>query len=381
MKHFKLFITAVMLLIVCTIAYASFIPSSLTFDAPLSDLTKPVSTTDGVPLIINQQIEKYLIYYKTSARKWMRVILTRATLYSDIIRTVFKEEGLPEELTYLPIIESAYSASVTSYAGASGMWQFMPETGRYYGLSCNWWVDERRDLRKSTRAAAKFLKDLYRQFDDWYLALAAYNAGPGRVRRAMKETGSSDFWTIARTDDALPEQTKNYVAKYVAALIIVRHQKQYNFTNIVSVKPFEFDTITVSDATALSVIAACCETNIEALYDCNPELLQWATPPQYPDYEVKIPKGTREAFLKNYAAIPETNRITYREHIVQSGDSIWEMAKTYNVPQDEIILLNNIKDPRLVQLHQRLIIPIQGLDNAKKIDALLHDTAKNTPQP
>jgi len=317
---------------------------------------------------LNDHTWFFLRQYLGGARDQLRAIVERSYYFVPMMKQVFKEEGLPEELVYLPVIESGYLTSATSSKHASGPWQFMAYTGMIYGLNSNWWIDERRDPEKSTRAAAKHLKILYSIFGDWKLALAAYNAGDGSVRHAIQVAGSRDFWQISewknakdRRKRALAKETIYYIPKFLAAVAAISHLKELGLENGIKYgEALLYDKVTVPDSTDLDVIAKCCGSDFGTIKSYNPELSQWATPPEMTNYRIKVPLRTADLFYQNFNSIPLSERITYRRYRIASGDTISGIAKKYNVPQTEIISFNKITDPALIRLNDYIIIPLRG---------------------
>ncbi len=322
-----------------------------------------------IPLTINEQVTKYIKIYTTGSRKHLSRVLTRAHKYFYMMKKAFTNEGLPEELVYLPIIESGFNVSAYSPKHASGPWQFVKYTGRMYGLHSNWWVDERRSPEKSTIAAAKHLKDLYRWLKDWYLALSAYNAGGGKISRAIKKYKTRNFWELIKGKRRyLKKETKRYVPKFIAVTIICENLEKFHFTDIAKEEPVMFETVEIPDATDLNVIAECCNTTYKKIKELNPELKRWATPPSYYNYKLRIPYGSKNIFLNNYNKIPAEERITFRRHKIKKGESIWSIASKYKIPRNMIIKMNKLKNPRRIREGKYIIIPIRGLARAKEID-------------
>ncbi len=327
--------------------------------------------------VINKQVVKFIDYYAYRGRKGFKRILKKGHKYFPMIKKVLKENGLPEELAYLPIIESSFNLGALSHKGASGLWQFIEGTGRLYGLRSNWWIDERRDVEKSTLAAAKHLKCLYNSFGDWYLALAAYNAG-GKIWRAIRKYKTRDFWLLCKKGKRyLRKETRDYVPKFIAVMIICENLNKFGFEEIEAEPPVLYDVVEIPDATDLKIIAECAGTTVDEIKKLNPELKQWATPPKFYNYKLRIPYGTKAIFLANFSKIPPDQRITYRRHKIKKGESIWTIAKKYRVPRKMILDMNKIKNPKRIRAGDYLIIPIRGLENAKKIDELLSKENKN----
>jgi len=282
--------------------------------------------------------------------------LSRSTRYLPMMKSILREEGIPEDLAYLPMIESGFSMKAYSRSRASGPWQFIKGTGKRYGLKINWWVDERRDPVKSSHAAARYLKDLYEEFGSWSLALAAYNAGEGRIRRALKYTKAKDFWSVMRTMRIKPE-TKNYVPKFIAARLIALDPEAYGFHDIPYKDELEFDEVTIDFPMSLDVIARTAGSTESQIRELNPELRRWSTPP-VETYRLKIPRGTLSTFAANLPKIPEAKRVTVKVHRVRSGESVWKIARRYGVAKAAIISYNKLGRRALIRPGQRLIIPI-----------------------
>ncbi len=322
-----------------------------------------------IPLVVNKEVAKYVKIYTTGSKKHLEKILSRAYKYFYMMKKSFRDEGLPEELVYLPIIESGFNLSAYSPKRASGPWQFVKGTGRLYGLHSNWWIDERRNPEKSTIAAVKHLKDLYRWFKDWYLALAAYNAGGGKISRAIKKYKTRNFWELIKgRRHYLKKETRRYVPKFIAVTIICENLDKFGFTNIFKEEPLMYDVVEIPDATDLKVIAECCNCSYKEIKELNPELKRWATPPSYYNYKLRIPYGTKEIFLENFNKIPPEERITFRRHKIKKGESIWSIASKYKIPRDMLIKMNKLKKPYRIRAGKYLIIPIRGLARAKEID-------------
>jgi membrane-bound lytic murein transglycosylase D len=279
-----------------------------------SDEVKPYH----IPMVLNDSVESHLEYFKTRGRDRFQVWLDRAARYSPVMKSIFREKNLPEDLVYLSLIESGFNPYAVSWAKAVGAWQFMPATGKLYGLKINWWIDERKDLIKSTMAAAEHLKDLHNQFGSWPLAMASYNAGAGKVQRAVLRTRSDDFWDLKASRYIRPE-TKNYVPKYMAATIIAKNPEAYGFT-VNAVDPFQYDEVVIEESTDLRLIARCAGSTYQEVKELNPEIKRWVTPPQIDTYTLRIPFGTKETFLANFAAIPPEQKIKWERHEVKKGE-------------------------------------------------------------
>ncbi|MBI5826209.1 MAG: lytic transglycosylase domain-containing protein [Deltaproteobacteria bacterium] len=248
-----------------------------------------------IPIVVNKSVESHIRYFQTRGRKYFEKWLDRSRDYMTMLRSILRENGLPEDLSYIAFIESGLNPTVKSRANAVGMWQFIKGTARTYGLRVDWWIDERMDPEKATLAAAKYFRNLYGQFGSWYLAAAGYNAGEGKVMRVMRRHDSEDFWVLASRKRSFKRETREYVPKFLAAILIGKDPTAYGFEE----QPdgaLLYDKAAIPNATDFRVIATAAGTTVEEIKRLNPELLRRFTPPNYPDYEVKIPYGTKERF-------------------------------------------------------------------------------------
>jgi membrane-bound lytic murein transglycosylase D len=268
-----------------------------------------------------------------------------------------KENGVPEDLVYLALIESGFNLYAYSRAKASGPWQFISLTGKRYGLQANWWVDERRDPEKSTIAAARYLKDLYNIFECWYLAVAGYNAGETKIATAVKRYGTEDFWELTKYQD-LKQETKDYVPQIIAAAVIAGDPVQYGFIGVEYEEPLCYEKVPVPGATDLRLIARACKINIEDLQSLNPELLRGFTPPNASDYEVKIPCGSKKLFLNNFEALRPLKSFQFKTHVVKKGDTLSQIAKSYRVKVAPIQEINHLKKATNLSVGMNLLIPV-----------------------
>ncbi len=312
-----------------------------------------------IPIIINGKVEQFIKYYQTKGRKVFSRWLARSSRYIPLMKELLREKGLPEDLVYLALIESGCNPRAYSRRKAMGLWQFMYHTGKRYGLRVDWWIDERRDPVKSTIAAARHLKHLYDRFECWYLAAAGYNAGEGKILRAIKRYKTEDFWELTKFP-YLKKETKNFIPNMIAAALIAKNPEEYGFSDIACEEPIRFETVKVPDATDLRVIAKASESTYEELKRLNPELRRWCTPPNYPDYELKLPYGKKEIFLKNFSTIPPSKRITFRRHVVRSGETLSHIALRYRTDMVAIMRMNHIRNKHRIRIGQSLIIPIRG---------------------
>jgi membrane-bound lytic murein transglycosylase D len=314
------------------------------FELKIPDYDLPES---DIPLTINSKVEYFINFFQTTGRSWFGKWLSRSERYLPMMKEVLKREGLPEDLVYLAMIESGFSTHAQSRASAVGPWQFIAGTGKRYSLRIDPWIDERRDPLKSTTAAAMYLKELYSIFNkDWYLAAAGYNAGENKILRAISMYESHDFWQLTR-GDYLKRETKDYVPKLLGAAIIAKEPAKYGFADVAYLPPIEFDTVVIPTRTDLEVVAKAIDVPYETIKELNPELKRWCTPPDYPNYELKIPKGKKAVFHREFAKIPDDQRYAEKAVSVRyraaKGDTLQSIAQRFGVSQEEIISLNNLK--------------------------------------
>jgi membrane-bound lytic murein transglycosylase D len=310
------------------------------------------------PYIEDKRIEFWIKYFTGPGKKRFARNLTRMDRYRPIIEEILRELDLPSSLICIPVIESGFNMKARSRAKAVGPWQFLAGTGRIYGLRINWWLDERRDIVASTYAAGNYLKDLYALWNDWFLALAAYNAGEYRVARAIVRQKTEDFWKLK-----LPKQTQRYVPKFLAALYIMREPAKYGF-EIPPVEPLQFDVVRVTDATDLKLIARSADTSVHTIRELNPELLRWCTPPRT-EVAVKVPKGKGALCMERLNAIPPSRRVTWRKHRIRRGETLSQIARHYGTTVLALKRLNGIRNSHLIRTGATLIVPMKG-DFAEK---------------
>lgn len=320
-----------------------------------------------LPVVDNEKVRYFVNYFSGPLKKNVRSWLERSGRYLPMMQEVFAEQGLPRDLVYLAMIESGFNSKALSRAKASGQWQFMERTGKAYGLSNDGWRDERRDPEKATRAAARHLADLYRMFDgDWYLALAAYNAGAGKIGRAIQRYNTHDFWQLTHGSYLKPE-TKDYVPKMLAGLMIAKHPERYGFTDLVYQEPLAYEVAEIDSVTDLEVIARLSDSDYEAIKKLNPELKRWSTPPGIERYQVRLPVGSGTIFAERYAQLPKEQRANYVIHKIRKGDTPGAIAKRYGVRTDELLRANKLRDARSLRIGQNLLIPVNP--NAGKMTA------------
>jgi membrane-bound lytic murein transglycosylase D len=329
-------------------------PSAETTQTVTADLQAIVHDID-IPL--NAKVLSFVQLFTGRLKSFLEEGLNRGMQYLPMIQDVFRAEGLPLDLAYIPLVESAFKPSALSRAKARGIWQFMRGTALENGLAHDWYIDERAEPEKATRAAAKYLKTLNGMFDgDWHLALASYNGGPGRVQRAMKRSGRTDFWKLTSTTRYLPRETRDYVPLILAAIIIARNPAQYGMT----VQPFEqppAETVTLSTAVDLRRIAEWLGMPVQSIQDLNPELRRWTTPVRATDYELKVPAGTGDMVRAHLAQSDPDELAPLNWHTVKKGETLITIAKKLKVNRTDLAEANYLSTRARVATGQRLVIP------------------------
>ena len=329
-------------------------PSAATRQAVTEDLQ---STDHDIAIPLNTRVLSFVELFTGRLRGFLQDGLRRSAQYLPMIQDVFRAEGLPLDLAYVPLVESAFKPDALSRAKAKGMWQFMRGTALENGLKHDWYIDERAEPEKATRAAAKYLKTLYSTFGDWHLALASYNGGPGRVQTAIKRSGGvRDFWKLSASRRYLPRETRDYVPLILAAVIVARNPAQYGME--VAPEPLDepkFETVTLPVAVDLRRVAEWAGTTAEAIQDLNPELRRWTTPVRATNYELKVPEGTAEIVRAKMADSGDVANLTW--HTVRGGETLLSIARKLKVSRADLAEANYLSVRSRVTPGQQLIVP------------------------
>jgi membrane-bound lytic murein transglycosylase D len=336
-------------------------------DNPLLKESPPVedATVTGteIPMTSNRLVNETIRYLQDEPDGHIERWLRRVQVYGPMLDHILSEENVPLELRYLAMAESGLNPEARSWAGAVGMWQFMPSTGRRYGLSINAWVDERRDPEKATRAAARHLRDLYEEFDDWHLAMAAFNCGAGCVRRAIRRADESNpsYWDAY---DYLPRETRGYVPMFIAAAYVMQNPEAYGFEPAPPTPAFSYDYVAVHGSMlSLGTLANLVGTERSVLESLNPELRRGRVPPSKDRYHLRIPLGTYPRFVWNYAELPDHRKQPATTYRVRSGDTLSEIAQRYGTSTGVLQRLNGLSDS-LIRQGQRLVVPVHDYEGA-----------------
>jgi len=330
-------------------------PSAQTKQAVAEDLE---STDHDIDIPLNGRVLSFVELFTGRLRGYLQDGLSRGVQFLPMIQDVFRAEGLPLDLAYVPLVESAFKPDALSRAKAKGMWQFMRGTALENGLKHDWYIDERAEPEKATRAAAKYLKTLYNMFGDWHLALASYNGGPGRVQSAIKRSGGvKDFWRLSASKRYLPRETRDYVPLILAAMIVARNPAQYGLD--IEPPPVEtpnFEKVTLPVAVDLRRVAEWAGTSVQTIQDLNPELRRWTTPVRAKDYELKVPGGSAEAVRAGLTG-SDQDAATLTWHTVRKGETLLSIAKKLKVSRTDLADANYLSAKSRVTPGQQLIVP------------------------
>jgi membrane-bound lytic murein transglycosylase D len=314
------------------------------------------STTHDIDIPLNSRVLSYVELFTGRLKGYLEDGLSRGARFLPMIQDVFRAEGLPLDLAYVPLVESAFKPNAVSRASAKGMWQFMKGTALENGLRHDWYIDERADPEKATRAAAKYLKTLYGMFGDWHLALASYNGGPGRVQTALKRSRKKDFWALSASTRYLPRETRDYVPLILAAVIVARNPAQYGL-NITPYEPPPVETVTLPKATDLRRVAEWAGIPVQDLQDLNPELRRWTTPVRMDEYELTVPLGTADLVMAHLSEASPDDFASLNYRTVKKGETLASIAKKLKVSRTDLAEANYLSTKARLRAGQQLVIP------------------------
>lgn len=315
-----------------------------------------------IPVEMHPLVAQYIRFFQGPGRKWFRRWMSRSHRYIPLMQPILESKGLPRDTVYLAMIESGFNTQAKSWARAVGPWQFIAGTAKMFKLKEDFWVDERRDPIKATHAAADYLSLLYSTLGHWYLAWAGYNTGGGRVRNLIQRSGSRDFWELSELKKGFAKETKHYVPKLIACALVARHPEAFGFSldEFEPEAPFEFDEVALTDSVDLEVLATSAGTTVEALRELNPELKHWCTPPAKPEapYVLRLPRGRKSAFDEAFARLAPQERLNYRIHRVEKGDTLSKIALKHHSAQEAIMRMNGLTSARSLRLGTDLVVPV-----------------------
>jgi membrane-bound lytic murein transglycosylase D len=334
--------------------FAGEAPTQATTDAVAEDLEITAHVID-IPL--NAKVLSFVELFSGRLKNYLEDGLNRGTHYLPMIQEVFKAEGLPLDLAYVPLIESAFKPSAVSRARAKGIWQFMSGTAIENGLKHDWYIDERADPEKATRAAARYLKTLYGMFGDWHLALASYNGGPGRVQKAMRQSGKDDFWALTARGRYLPRETRDYVPLILAAVVVAKNPGQYGMT-VQTLDDFPpVERVTLPTAVDLRVVAEWIGTSVQNIQELNPELRRWTTPLRATGYELRVPAGMADVVRGRLLESDPSELAPLNRHTVKKGETLLSIARQLRVNRSDLAEANYLSSKATLKVGQQLIIP------------------------
>lgn len=324
--------------------------------SPNASLIPPVDSNT----VASRAVEKNVGLFSKRIKERFALYLSRSGQYLGLMQNILREKNVPEDIVFLSLIESGFNPYAYSIAKAAGPWQFISSTAKRYGLEINWWKDERRDPVKSTMAAADYLKDLHGMFGSWSLAMAAYNAGEGKIMRAIKKNKSDDYWDLLGTRH-IRNETKEYVPRFIAASMIAANPQEFGFEAIEYHLPMSYDEVVLAAPIDLAVAAECADTDLDTIKKLNPELRRWCTPPDMTPYVLRIPKGKKDFFEEKLAAVPDEERLTIERYTVQKGDTFKKIAKKTGISEYVILSLNPTEKIMPLTAGTAIYLPPKGV--------------------
>lgn len=311
-----------------------------------------------IPVEMQPLVTQYIQFFQGPGRKWFRKWMSRSTRYIPLMQPILEANGLPRDTIYLAMIESGFSLQARSFAAALGPWQFIASTARRYQLNETFWVDERRDPVKSTVAAASFLRNLHDSLGHWNLAWAAYNTGGGRMQRMIDAHATTDFWVLSEKK-GLAKETKHYVPKLIAAALLAKNPRSFGFADseFEYLKPFEYDTVKLTRAVDLALVASAAKVPLDDIEELNAEVTRWCTPPASEDspYLLRVPKGTADAVL---ARVETAETLRFRRYQVAKGDTVSKVASRLRSSPEAILRLNGLSPTRQLRMNAELMVPV-----------------------
>lgn len=301
-------------------------------------------------------VHRNIALFAERIKERFSIWLERSGKYLDLMKEILKGKNIPEDIAFLPLIESGFNPNAYSVARAVGPWQFIASTGRRYGLKIDWWTDERKDPVKSTEAAASYLNDLYGMFGSWNLAMAAYNAGEGKILKALNRSKSDDYWALLNTR-YIGNETKEYVPRFIAARLIANDPQTYGFVDQEYHPPFIYDEVIIDQPMDLDIVAACAETSLETIRDLNPELRRWSTPPNVSSYTLRVPFGRKDRFIENLSGIAEEERFSIATYTAKKGDTVKKISVKTGFPVGVILELNEGRGMQSLKAGEKIYLP------------------------
>jgi len=363
-------------------------PTEVTQDYIESEFSELLSSeiSFDIPITINDRVEYFINYFQTEKRKPFCNWLSRSTRYMPRMREILRQNGLPEDLVYLAMIESGFNVNAYSRAHACGLWQFIKGTAGRYGLKVNYWLDERCDPEKATKAAAKYLKDLHQEFGCWYLAAAGYNAGENKIRKGITAYETADFWKMCDYD-LFANETKDYVPQMIAAAIIAKNPEKYGFTDVEYQQPIPCTKVSVPPKTDLKAVGLACGVDYETIRELNAEFKRGCTPPcGY--YKVSIPETTVQLFKDNFGRVKTIVRVCYQEYTytIKKGDTLYSIARHFGTSVKSLCKQNNLSEDKKILAGRKIVVNVPVRDqyiqdiikpkSSKKILAARSSTSK-----